>query len=1270
MKIAGLALLAVALLVLAALMLLPGVIERSRQDLAEAAGRALGEPVTVGALDLTLIPLRIEIGAVQIGEPARITLEELVAGVRASDSLRSGRLQVDLDVSGLQLDLSGSSSGEDDGAAELQAPIVPFPVRVDLAAERLGIVLDQGHQIELARLNAGLDVTPLRGVALEAEGDGIALRAERDVVVDRISAAAQLVGRRLTIESLQLSGRELSIEAAADEAKTKSQAAGFAPVAITASGSLGPTLEFFVGETGVEGEASLDIDIAGRFSDPEISGVARVEPGSFQGFELSSVSAEVHRADGLWQLRQVAIARPEGRLNGDVQIDEGKGTLSGQVRWDEVALPLTGSGARQWHMRSAGSGDLAIDFEPFVLRFDGDGWLGAGPERHVPFSAEVQTDGTSSSGNVEVGSDGANHGSVRVTRADPEALAGDARLRIESIETVLEQLGYPGKPALRGGLGAEIALSGNVDQPVAAVTVASSDLRLYDGRPAVVRASAEVSTSAVAVRQATVEAGDGAITGEGRIAVAEEATNDFAFRVTDFDLTALLETFAGQLPPAVAAIAGIVGGNGRVDGPWSAPKAAIDLDVSDAAWRERKLGVVSLAARVEDRQWSAVLDAAHPESGVAQIEVGGTDRGVGQASATVLGWPLETLVGSAASELAGKVGVRAEIATAPTGLDGNIEITLTELTASDSPLGDSNLEAVGSKGLWQVSGGLLGGNVDLQGRLETAGDGPFELQVEWAKTELPVALEQIEDLTLTSRGSLRASGKVADAAATTVSLRVDEVVFASGADRLSGEEALEMEWKQGQLALSPFVLSGNGTRLALSGNWSPSRPSTARVEGRVSLGWVARVIDPIEDSSGSAVVEVEARLAPDREPVLSGTVALDDAGFRIGDLSTATKVRGEIELRPGLVRTDSITGEFGGGFFSVSGLVDFARGPRLDWKFREISLEPVERLDMVLTGEGTLTGAWDEALLSGDITIVELLYDRNLELQDLIPFFGKAMRPVPARRNARPPLRLALQVHARDGLHVENNIATIEARTDLDVRGTVRAPQPRGKIEVLDGTVSIRSRKFEVVNGVLKFQPEIPGEAYIDFLAESVIDSSGTPYLIQVRVSGTTDNYRVTLDSDEGLSQTDIASLIAFGKTVSELQEGSSAGATGASRFEQVAAIAGGQVGNLLADELEGTLPFDEIELRAGFSTATGEFEPQLRLGKTINEDLSAWIAQTFGVQPQTGLEISYALSRQVVAVLRWESQTQSQEGAIGGEVSQRLDFWGLPSWLSWGDDD
>ena len=146
---------------------------------------------------------------------------------------------------------------------------------------------------------------------------------------------------------------------------------------------------------------------------------------------------------------------------------------------------------------------------------------------------------------------------------------------------------------------------------------------------------------------------------------------------------------------------------------------------------------------------------------------------------------------------------------------------------------------------------------------------------------------------------------------------------------------------------------------------------------------------------------------------------------------------------------------------------------------------------------------------------------------------------------------------------------------------------------------------------------------------------------------------RVTLSSDDpSLSQTDIATLIAFGRTTAQMrQSGGSFSLSGA---------LGNQIGDLIGGEAQKVLPIDRIEFEPTFSTTTGAFEPQLTLGKDLTEDLSASVGQTFGVASRTRVEVNYRLGPRVWLLGSWESQTETEAGAFAGGVRLRYEFWHL----------
>src|SRR5207249_1407427 len=97
------------------------------------------------------------------------------------------------------------------------------------------------------------------------------------------------------------------------------------------------------------------------------------------------------------------------------------------------------------------------------------------------------------------------------------------------------------------------------------------------------------------------------------------------------------------------------------------------------------------------------------------------------------------------------------------------------------------------------------------------------------------------------------------------------------------------------------------------------------------------------------------------------------------------------------------------------------------------------------------------------------------------------------------------------GLYVDNNVAKAEFRCDIHVGGTDISPRLAGRVDLLDGEVVFRDRRFTVTEGLITFkdQPEINPE--LSFTASTQVRTSETEYTIEARVSGTARDYRVLL---------------------------------------------------------------------------------------------------------------------------------------------------------------
>ncbi len=1268
-RLALFGLIGIAVVLLAGWLLLRWATAGTLQEfLLQQLAQQIGEDVTVDTLDLQLSAPQIVLSGLKVGGPLLLGIGTAELGIDIATTLRQRRISLATAIRDLHVETAGPADETVDVEAD-PSPLWLPPI--DLVAEIDGarVEMSDDRSITLQRFAAVLAVDSGSSMGGQVSTAGVTLLDRgRSTEIDRGSADVRWKDGSLFVQQLSLKGPELRVEAhPVAAAEAPGAGGGIAATAVRASGQIGPIIEFFAGEVEISGQASIDLEIDGALADPELRGVIRLDQADLFGADFTTLALDVRRTSGEWRGTVIEAVWPGGDLAADLKLDESGGMLSGDLRWDDVDAAALVAAGDQWRSQSSGTATFAVNLDEFHLSADGQGEISARGTQAIRFEvAMTMDDDDRIAGTAQLAIDAANWASIRLDRADEDGLAAEIAVEIAAAELVVAALGYVGQPPLQGGLSAAATLSGTMTDPRADLRVAGADLRLADGTVVELHSQATLSPSEGVFENVSLAIGSGRLDAQGRVAFAVGASNDWTLRADALELAPIFGALRATIAPSAPRFEGRLDGSLDVDGPWNSLQAIGRFAVADARAEEIALGRLRIALVSDAGEWRADASLAAGEApGNAAIEVRGTGSSVFAVEGFVRQWPVGALLRDDDAEVAGSVSIEGKVQAIPLGARGTIVASLDDLVVGERPIGNSTVRAVGEDGPWRVDGDLLGETVRLEGRVETGDGAPFTARLHWRDAVLPAFLLGGDDLRTTLTGEMTAAGHLTDLGATDATLTLESVEFAAGRDRLANEGPIRVELVGGDLRLLSLVLVGGKTRLTAVGSRVADGGSRLRVDGTLALGWLEHLSPTLEAAYGTAELAVEVVGSGDGAPQLSGVASIRDGGFEVSGVPPATGVRGDIALSSTEIGTRSLEGDIGGGRFSLAGVIDLVDGPALDWSVRNVSLEPVDRLELVVTGKGDLRGAWDKTVLSGDVTIGDLLYDRNLEFQDLIPSFERALAPAPARRDQRPPLLLKMRVSARDGMYVENNMADLEARTDLEITGSARRPLVRGAIEVIDGRVLLRGRSFEIITGALRFEPELLGKAYIDFIAESIIDSGEVPYAVQVRVTGTTDDYRVALASEDGLSQTDIASLITFGKTVSEMQEGGGAG--GGLSMDALAGLAGGQVGRVLAGEVRDVLRFDEVELRPGFSPMTGEFEPQLRVGKNLAEDLTAWISQTFGVRSQTAFEMDYALTRQIAATLRWESQTSSQEGAFGGELSQRFQFWGMPKWLRWG---
>src|SRR5207249_4038742 len=145
-----------------------------------------------------------------------------------------------------------------------------------------------------------------------------------------------------------------------------------------------------------------------------------------------------------------------------------------------------------------------------------------------------------------------------------------------------------------------------------------------------------------------------------------------------------------------------------------------------------------------------------------------------------------------------------------------------------------------------------------------------------------------------------------------------------------------------------------------------------------------------------------------------------------------------------------------------------------------------------------LRGSLVSPSLEGIVEIQSLSYRSSFE--DFLALLSEEN----LRTSSSPfgPLRLNLHVEGGKNITIQNPLADVEARVDIDLKGTVNEPSITGHVEASGGSLLFRGNKYTVTRGNIDFVDPLRIQPVIDIEAESQVRD----YRIILSITGRGDN--------------------------------------------------------------------------------------------------------------------------------------------------------------------
>jgi autotransporter translocation and assembly factor TamB len=1227
---------------------------RTRLEIAVA--RASGMPCRVEKLAVAFLPVRLTIHGATVGaadEPI-VGLDELVVDLDAAASLVEWRPVVAAHVSGVVVDLVHLPERPMD-QTHAGLPALP-PLRIeafDVAPVQMRFPMDHtSGDLRVERLAGSLETGRLVwGVTGKVEIAGVELaRTAHRVRVEHVRIAGGVNAGGLFVSEGTLTGEAISASVTATSTTRRYAAsARFDPSVL---GVIVDELAFIGGTAQAEGI------LEGDLANPVFDGTLQLQRGAIAEHVLGDLAAHVARSGTNLRFDDIRLhGTAGGEVSGRVDLDiHDEVPIESVLTWDAVDLEqLLAVIGVNVPFRTAVTGattNLRGMLDPLDLDIAAMGTLApetagaSGQAAHWQASARVRPHDL----NTRLELSQAQNRVAAEFRLAGHQLGGGLTLAAPDLATLSLLLPAPVMSlALGGQADGTAGFSGTTEQPALAGQVRLRQLTVVGTRVPEAAGDFAITPGLIRSERTVVDTPAGRAEFSGDVALTATARNDWTLTLRDVNTdlaVGLLTGFTGvQTPLNGGTLAGSVQCRERWEG--------VDLQANLAA-RWLRIGPEPLerveaefTARVSE--WTLRLRATHAEN--ESITVDASGRGGARVDLAVDSTPI-TLARWQESGLAGRLDLNGRLSGDPTRLDGVLELSGSELAYNGRQLGNASVRAAARGGEWHVDGRALGGALTLSGTVGVPPQLPCALTLAWNEAQLAPLLSDSESLSIVSTGELAVGGVLTDLSHVTGALQAPRLDIGEEQYQLHVLEPIRIDMANGTFRIRSFQMEGAGSRIVARGDWTVAGDMRLDVEGEGDLMLLELLNERVESARGTFSLSAQVRKAPQSDWDLRGRASVTGMTLDLGLPVVFAETNGTLALSGSRLRIETLGGKAGGGEFAIGGFIDLDTGPALTWRVKEVSLNLPEWLEERVSGEGRVTGSRKVIRVSGDIEVVNALYDRDIELTDLLPWFRERLAPVAGRKPAATEVRLDLRLHAPGGLFVDNNYVKAEMAAKLRVTGTTGNPVLNGTVEVLSGEVTFRDREFTVTGGTIDFRDPFRINPVLSLEAETRVSTSEGEYIVVASVTGTADAPRIQLSSDDpGLTQNDLLALIAAGKTSAQLQRES----TGFSPGSLLSLLPTGGV----EQEVRNVTGLDRFEISSERMQDTSVV-PRVTIGKDLTDRLRATVSSTLVETYQT-VTLEYRLTRRLSVSALWLGQTKSQAGAVGGGGKLRYDFRGSP---------
>ena len=505
----------------------------------------------------------------------------------------------------------------------------------------------------------------------------------------------------------------------------------------------------------------------------------------------------------------------------------------------------------------------------------------------------------------------------------------------------------------------------------------------------------------------------------------------------------------------------------------------------------------------------------------------------------------------------------------------------------------------------------------------------------------------------TLSGQVQAAGNMHDAANASVQVNLDALHLLVKDISLVQFDQISLEMDEQKLTIPQFemVVLSSGS-LKVKGDAHLGGPLDIGVDGQIPLAVAGLFSDELVDATG--MITLKGGITGDTgSPKIDARIDLENIGMTVpGLVQKLDDLHGSIFVTPENIRIENMKGLLDTGSFSINGTIGHDKfTPRqvdLAIAAKALPLEVPDTLSMLLNADINITGKDRIGDATGEVVLLDGVYYKDVKINLLQVATDRKRTLAPASSPVALPyfdmFNLDIKVKNRQPFYVQNNLADLEISPDLEIGGGLDRPVISGRAEVKTGTVTFQKRTFTVKKGVIDFVNSYRTEAVIDIESEATIRN----WLIKLAIKGAPDNLDMKLSSVPKESDSDILSLILFGKTSQELV----AGEGGSKRSN--AQIMSEMLADTFGEDIKKNAGVDILQLE---SIDGGDDDDKAGTQVTVGKHLSDRMTVKYAVESKDGTVIQRAITEYKLLEKILVSGFQDNQGIFGAELMFRLEF-------------